>query len=234
MYNDMPIPSSRPAASASRCATRKPAYPTRSAAWSSVSSGETSTSGMPLGIVYGSSARWSTLRRRSSSASRPMVRARQVHRLLRANVSACQGPRYGARGQVLVNIDCRAPGVPRDPVRPGEHHRGHHARAPRQRIRTTVVELLEGRGQDRSVGVGRQADAAALVPGRRRGHEVLAPVLDPFHRPAEVVAGEDDDLLVAGQVRLLPEPAADVAHRHPDVALGDSGDPGGDGADVVR
>ena len=45
------------------------------AACSSVSSGDTSTSGRPSGNVYGSSSRWITLRRRRSSGSMPICRA---------------------------------------------------------------------------------------------------------------------------------------------------------------
>ena len=68
------------------------------------------------------------------------------------------------------------------------------------------------------------ASAAILTVARsaaRRGggHEVLAAVLDPLEGPAEVVAGQDDDLFVTGEVRLLTEAAADVAHLHADLVL---------------
>ena len=49
-----------------------------------------------------------------------------------------------------------------------------------------------------------------------------------------MVAGEQHDLLVACEVGLLAEAAADVAHLHPDPALGHAGDAAGDGAHVVR
>jgi hypothetical protein len=37
-------------------------------------------------------------------------------------------------------------------------------------------------------------------------------VFDPLQRLPEVIAREDDDLLVAGEVRLLTEAAADITH----------------------
>ena len=58
-------------------------------------------------------------------------------------------------------------------------------------------------------------------------------VFDPLQRLPEVIAREDDDLFVAGEVRLLPEAAADIAHPHADLAFGNSRDPSGDGANVV-
>ena len=101
-------------------------------------------------------------------------------------------------------------------------------------IRTNLVEVVRRDAEDVAVVVGRDRDRAALRPRRCRGEQVLASVLDPLERLAEVVAGEQDDLLVACEVGLLPEAPADVAHLHPDPALGHAGDAAGDRAHVVR
>ena len=82
--------------------------------------------------------------------------------------------------------------------------------------------------------VGRQRDRAALGARRGRGEQVLAAIFDPLEGLAEVVAGEHNDLFVACEVGLLAEAAADVAHLHPDPALGHAGDAAGHGAHVVR
>ena len=82
------------------------------------------------------------------------------------------------------------------------------------------------------------ASAATVTVHRSARDDVAAtrfslPVLDPLHRSAEVVAREEHDLLVARQVGLLAEAAADVAHPDADLALGDAGDPARHGAHVV-
>ena len=59
-----------------------------------------------------------------------------------------------------------------------------------------------------------------VVAGVLAGDQVLAPVLDPLHRPAEALAGEHDRDLVGEHEHLLPEAAADVAASHADPVLG--------------
>ena len=65
--------------------------------------------------------------------------------------------------------------------------------------------------------VGRDRHRAPFGARRRRREQVLAPVLDPLERLAQVEAGEQHDLLVAGEVGLLAEAAAHVAHLHADL-----------------
>ena len=65
-----------------------------------------------------------------------------------------------------------------------------------------------------------------VVAGVLAGHQVLAPVLDPLHRPAEAPAGEHDGELLGDHEHLLAEPAADVAHDHAHLVLGQAEDPG--------
>ena len=93
--------------------------------------------------------------------------------------------------------------------------------------------MIDADTEDGAVGVGGHGDGCALRPRGGGRDEVLVSVFDPLQRLPEVIAREDDDLFVAGEVRLLTEAAADVAHPHADLALGNSRDAPRDGADVM-
>ena len=80
--------------------------------------------------------------------------------------------------------------------------------------------------EDVAVGVERQAHRHPVVAGVLAGHQVLAAVLDPLHRPAEALAGEHDGQLLGDHEHLLAEPAADVAHHHPHAVLRQAEGPG--------
>ena len=150
------------------------------------------TTRSPVGIVYGRSSRCRTLRRRSSSGSMPMARARLSTTCSRAYVSICHGPRYGARVHVLVYADFDVTASFGTAVGAGEERSGgHHPALGHQGIGADVVEMVDGHAEDLPVVVGRHRDRAPVGPRRRGGDEVLAPVLDPFHRTAEVVARQD-------------------------------------------
>ena len=71
----------------------------------------------------------------------------------------------------------------------------------------------------------------ARLPG---GEQVLAPVLDPLHRRADLRRGEHQAHLVALHHDLLAEPAAGVAHHHPDAVLGDAEQPRAEQPHLVR
>ena len=67
-----------------------------------------------------------------------------------------------------------------------------------------------------------------------RGDEVLAAVLDPLHRPTQLVGGGDHRQLLALGEELLAEPAADVVGLHPHLVLGDAERPGAGLTGLVR
>ena len=85
----------------------------------------------------------------------------------------------------------------------------------------------------------RPSASAAMVTVQRSARDDVAATR--FSRRSSIhligtprwYAGEEHDLLVAREVRLLAEAAADVAHAHPDAPLGHAGDAAGHGADVV-
>ena len=160
---------------------------------------------------------------------------RDVHHLLAgAGLDLPRPAVRAAPARVRVDARRRPPEV-RDAVRAGEHHRGERRRAPgaHHRERAGVVDLVEARREHAAVVVDRHVDGDALEARGVRRDEVLAPVLDPLDRPAEVVGGEHDDLLVAAHVGLQPEPAAHVAHAHPHPVLGHAGDAGAHHAALV-
>ena len=135
---------------------------------------------------------------------------------------------------MLVNADCVLKRQLRDPVGAREDQRAPiPAALPACGYAPDFVEVIDADTEDGAVGVGGHGDRGALGPRGRGRDEVLASVFDPLQRLPEVIAREDDDLFVAGEVRLLTEAAADVTHPHADLTLGNSRDASGDGADVV-
>ena len=68
-------------------------------------------------------------------------------------------------------------------------------------------------------------DVGVLVARLPGGEQVLAPVLDPLQRRADLRRREHQAHLVALHHDLLTEPAAGVAHHHPDAVLRDAEQP---------
>ena len=75
------------------------------------------------------------------------------------------------------------------------------------------------RREDPAVGVQRELDRRALPAALRRGEEVLAPVLGPLDRAAELERGERDQRRLDRQRALGAEAAADVGDDHADRGL---------------
>ena len=91
-----------------------------------------------------------------------------------------------------------------------------------RRVRTAIGDEVDVRGLDRAVGVERHRDAGVLVARLPGCEQVLAPVLDPLQRRADLGRREHQAHLVALHQHLLAEPAAGVAHDDADPVLGDS------------
>ena len=66
------------------------------------------------------------------------------------------------------------------------------------------------------VAVDRDRDLPVLVALLGRGEEMLAPVLDPLYRPAELQRGRRYHRLLRIEDRLGPEAAADIGRDHAD------------------
>ena len=86
-------------------------------------------------------------------------------------------------------------------------------------IGAAVGDEVDVRGLDRAVGVERHLHGAVLVARLARGEQVLAPVLDPLQRRADLRRREHQAHLVALDHDLLAEAAAGVAHHDPDAVL---------------
>ena len=65
--------------------------------------------------------------------------------------------------------------------------------------------------EDAAVGVDRGADLVPLLARVIGGDQMLAPVLDPFHRPAEPQRGEADQHVLGIELAANAEAAADMA-----------------------
>jgi hypothetical protein len=113
----------------------------------------------------------------------------------------------------------------RHPV--GEHHRGlelerrHHIGAgergrgdigrddPPRQIGAVVMDHGAAQAENLALAIDRDGDLPVLVALLRRREEMLATVLDPFHRPAELRGRDRDNDLLRIERRLGAEAAAD-------------------------
>ena len=80
---------------------------------------------------------------------------------------------------------------------------------------------MPAHGENRAVAPARDLHLAidlARVVGR---DQMLAAILDPFHRPADEPRRERDQKILGIELALDAEAAADVDLDHVDVALGD-------------
>ena len=93
-----------------------------------------------------------------------------------------------------------------------------------------VGERLDAQAGHRAVVLEAELGVDVVVAGERVGLEVLGPVLDPLHGPAERQRGDDGDHVARVDRHLAAEPAADVVGLDPDRRLGDAGDQADDRA----
>ena len=111
-----------------------------------------------------------------------------------------------------------------DAVWPGEQHahRGRRPHGPRRRVGADVLHVVDLGGEDRAVDIERHPRHAVLVAGLARRHEVLPPVFDPLDCRRYLARRQHEAHVLAVRDDLLPEPAARVAHDHPDGVFGDA------------
>ena len=100
-----------------------------------------------------------------------------------------------------------------DAVRPGHHGHGHlrNPGAVGAHIGALVEIELSSRARIRPVGIERGARVVALLARMVGGHQMLAPVLDPFDRPPQSHRGEADEKILGVELAANPEPAAGIA-----------------------
>ncbi len=128
------------------------------------------------------------------------------------------------RGRHLVGED----GVERDVERlqrvgAGERpHAGERQDQPIGHIGAVVVQAAAAHAAHAAAGIGRDLEVPDLVALLGGGQKVLAPVLDPFDRTADLHGGERDRELLGVDAGLGPEPAADLRGDHADPALVDA------------
>ena len=68
----------------------------------------------------------------------------------------------------------------------------------------------------RALGIDRDRHVPVLIALLRRAQKMLAPVLDPFHRPAELERRRRDHRFFRIEDRLRAEAAADIGRDHAD------------------
>ena len=132
-----------------------------------------------------------------------------------AHEGAFEAPRraIGAAGGLVGQPQTADRAIRGHAVRAGQHGGGkiRHRRRVRAHITALVVEELIVDGEDTTLGIGCGAN---LVPLRTRmigRDQVLAPVLDPLHRPAQAERAEADQHILGIELAANPEAAADMA-----------------------
>ena len=88
-------------------------------------------------------------------------------------------------------------------------------------IGADVGHRLAAQTQDHAVAVAGDPDLAARLARVRRGDQVLAAILDPLDRLAEMPGGEGDQEVLRKALAAQPEPAADIVLHHRDGVLGE-------------
>ena len=100
--------------------------------------------------------------------------------------------------------------------------------------RAVVGQHVAPEAGDPAVPGRRELAGHVVVAGEGGGGEVLHPVLDPLHRPAEHDRGDDRADIARIDADLVAEAAADVGRDDADLVLGDAGEQRGHGAHHVR
>ncbi len=128
-------------------------------------------------------------------------------------------PRFGTTGHLLVRTDRPSSlqvldlvGVEQVVQLVGEMNRQRADRA------ADIVGVANLEAQHLAVGLDRRLDVELLIARVAAGHHVLAAILDPLHRPAGLHGHQRGQHgVLADQVNLLTEAAADVGHDDADV-----------------
>jgi hypothetical protein len=91
---------------------------------------------------------------------------------------------------------------------PGRHI--HHARSVRAHIGALIGEIAIIDREDHTAGIDRSADSMHLLARMIGCDQVLAAVLDPFHRPVEALGGDADQHILGIKFATDAEPTADM------------------------
>ena len=100
--------------------------------------------------------------------------------------------------------------------------------------RAVVGQHVDLEAEDLAVPGRRDAAGHVVIPGEGRGHQVLAAVLHPLHRPAGDDRADDRQHVAGVDADLVAEAAADVRGDDLDLVLRDAGDQRVDRAVRVR
>ena len=113
--------------------------------------------------------------------------------------------------------------IKRDAVRPGKKagQVARRAAVPAHRVGADIFDMAQTTPKNASFGVQRHRHFEHLRPSLIGRGQILAAVLDPLDRPAQVSGGQHYAVLISGDHHLLAEPAADIAHAHMNVVVGD-------------
>ncbi len=110
-----------------------------------------------------------------------------------------------------------------DLVGAGQVDRGVVGDARADRVPGAAIDdVVVADRQDAALVVEADLDIVQLVARMRRGHEMLAPLLDPAHRPAEAAREERDQEILGVGVALAAEPAADIERDDAHALLGEA------------
>jgi hypothetical protein len=90
----------------------------------------------------------------------------------------------------------------------------HDARGVSAHIGALVVKIAVVDGEDAAFAVDRRANAMELLAGVIGGDQMLAPVLDPLHRPAEPHGDDADQHVLRIELATDAEAAAHVRFVH--------------------
>ncbi len=123
------------------------------------------------------------------------------------------GPAIGAAGSLVGQPDMAGDAIGRHAIRPRQHsgREIRNGRAMRAHVGALIVEEFAVDRQDAAFRIDRGAHAIVLLARMVGGDEMLAPVLDPFHRPAEPQRGEADQHVLRIKLAADAEAAADMA-----------------------
>ena len=117
------------------------------------------------------------------------------------------------RGRRLVGeAEMADRAIRRHAIRAGQYARRHVYDACRvgAHIGALIVEITVVDGEDHAVAIDRGADVVQLLARMIGRDQMLAPVLDPFHRPVESHGGDADQYVLGIKLAADAEAAADM------------------------
>ena len=91
-------------------------------------------------------------------------------------------------------------------------HRQHHAVG---QIGPVVMQAMAAHAEHAALRIGGDFQLPQLVALLGGGHEMLAAILDPFQRTAQMARRQRDRIIFGIDHRFGPEPAADIGGCHP-------------------